>query len=90
MTQTANVTIRLLRQTPWSTSYGNPNLRISVDVDSDVTSDTGVTAGSRQTISGGWGVYEAAQDAKAQLLDSRLGLTAEHMGNRLTNRHKIS
>src|SRR5438067_3258513 len=44
-------------------------VRISVDVDSDVTSDTGVTAGSRQTISGGWGVYEAAQDAKAQLLD---------------------
>jgi CO/xanthine dehydrogenase Mo-binding subunit len=44
-------------------------VRISVDVDSDVTADTGVTAGSRQTISGGWGVYEAAQDAKAQLLD---------------------
>jgi xanthine dehydrogenase molybdenum-binding subunit len=38
-------------------------------VDSDLTSDTGVTAGSRQTISGGWGVYEAAQDAKSQLLD---------------------
>jgi len=38
-------------------------------VDSDVTSDTGVTAGSRQTISGGWGVYEAAQDARTQLLD---------------------
>src|SRR5438445_640668 len=44
-------------------------VRISVDVDSDVTSDTGVTAGSRQTISGGWGVYEAAQDARTQLLD---------------------
>src|SRR5207253_767364 len=44
-------------------------VRIPVEVDSDVTSDTGVTAGSRQTISGGWGVYEAAQDAKAQLLD---------------------
>src|SRR5262249_27066970 len=27
------------------------------------------TAGSRQTISGGWGVYEAAQDARSQLLD---------------------
>jgi len=44
-------------------------VRISHEVDSDMTSDTGVTAGSRQTISGGWGVYEAAQDAKAQLLD---------------------
>ena len=44
-------------------------VRISHEVDSDMTSDTGVTAGSRQTISGGWGVYEAAADAKAQLLD---------------------
>ena len=44
-------------------------VRISHEVDTDVTSDTGVTAGSRQTLSGGWGVYEAAQDAKAQLLD---------------------
>lgn len=44
-------------------------VRINIEVDSDTTSDTGVTAGSRQTISGGWGVYEAAQDARAQLLD---------------------
>jgi CO/xanthine dehydrogenase Mo-binding subunit len=44
-------------------------VRIAIEVDSDVTSDTGVTAGSRQTISGGWGVYEAALDARAQLLD---------------------
>jgi CO/xanthine dehydrogenase Mo-binding subunit len=44
-------------------------VRIAVEVDSDVTPDTGVTAGSRQTISGGWGVYEAALDARAQLLD---------------------
>jgi CO/xanthine dehydrogenase Mo-binding subunit len=44
-------------------------IRISHEVDSDMTSDTGVTAGSRQTISGGWGVYEAADDAKKQLLD---------------------
>jgi len=44
-------------------------VRISIEVDSDVTSDTGVTAGSRQTISGGWGVYEAAQDARTQVLD---------------------
>ncbi len=43
--------------------------RISPDVDSDFTSDTGVTAGSRMTNSGGWGVHLAALDAKAQLLD---------------------
>jgi CO/xanthine dehydrogenase Mo-binding subunit len=41
---------------------------ISPDVDTDFTSDTGNTAGSRQTISGGWGVYEAAIDARQQLL----------------------
>jgi CO/xanthine dehydrogenase Mo-binding subunit len=43
-------------------------VRISHEVDSDMTSDTGVTAGSRQTLSGGWGVYHAAMDAKTQLL----------------------
>jgi CO/xanthine dehydrogenase Mo-binding subunit len=42
---------------------------IAPEVDSDYTADTGVTAGSRQTISGGWGVYEAAIDARNQLLD---------------------
>jgi CO/xanthine dehydrogenase Mo-binding subunit len=52
-------------------------VRISVDVDSDVTADTGVTAGSRQTISGGWGVYEAALDARAQLLDWTVKKLAE-------------
>lgn len=41
---------------------------ISPAVDTDVTADTGITAGSRQTNSGGWGVYEAAMDAKQQLL----------------------
>jgi xanthine dehydrogenase molybdenum-binding subunit len=41
---------------------------ITVDVDSDFTADTGVTAGSRQTLSGGWGVYEAAIDARQQVL----------------------
>lgn len=41
---------------------------ISPDVDTDFTPDTGNTAGSRQTISGGWGVYEAAIDAKNQVL----------------------
>jgi CO/xanthine dehydrogenase Mo-binding subunit len=42
---------------------------ISVAVDSDATSDTGLTAGSRQTNSAGWGMYEAAQDARRQVLD---------------------
>jgi xanthine dehydrogenase molybdenum-binding subunit len=42
---------------------------ITPDVDSDFTADTGNTAGSRQTISGGWGVYEAAMDARNQMLD---------------------
>jgi xanthine dehydrogenase YagR molybdenum-binding subunit len=41
---------------------------ISPDVDTDFTSDTGNTAGSRQTISGGWGAYEAAMDARQQAL----------------------
>lgn len=41
---------------------------ISPDVDTDFTSDTGNTAGSRQTISGGWGIYEAAIDARQQVL----------------------
>ncbi len=43
--------------------------RIAVEVDTDVTADTGITAGSRMTNSGGWGVYEAAIDAKRQLLE---------------------
>jgi xanthine dehydrogenase molybdenum-binding subunit len=44
-------------------------VRIAHEVDSDFTSDTGVTAGSRQVLSGGWGVYEAAISARTQLLD---------------------
>ncbi len=44
-------------------------VKISMEIDTDVTPDTGITAGSRQTNSGGWGVYEAATDAKTQLLD---------------------
>lgn len=43
-------------------------VNISVGVDSAMTVDTGVSAGSRQTNSGGWGVYEAAIDAKNQIL----------------------
>jgi xanthine dehydrogenase molybdenum-binding subunit len=42
---------------------------ISPQVDTDHTIATGNTAGSRQTNSGGWGVYEAAMDAKRQLLE---------------------
>lgn len=45
------------------------NTSITPDVDSDYTADTGVTAGSRQTLSAGWGAYEAALDARQQLLD---------------------
>ena len=37
--------------------------------DTDMTTDTGVTSGSRQTITGGTGVKLAAADAKNQLLD---------------------
>src|SRR2546426_12779151 len=43
-------------------------VRISHEVDSDVTSDTGVTAGSRQTLSGGRGGYRAAPKPTAQLV----------------------
>jgi CO/xanthine dehydrogenase Mo-binding subunit len=43
--------------------------RITPDVDSDYTPDTGVTAGSRQTNSGGWGVHLAGLDARQQLLE---------------------
>jgi CO/xanthine dehydrogenase Mo-binding subunit len=43
-------------------------VNIAVGVDTATTVDTGNTAGSRQTNSGGWGVYEAAMDAKAQIL----------------------
>lgn len=41
---------------------------ITVDVDTDFTADTGNTSGSRQTLSGGWGVYEAAIDARNQVM----------------------
>lgn len=42
---------------------------ITADVDTDVTSDTGSSSGSRQTNTGGWGIYHAAMDAKQQLLE---------------------
>jgi CO/xanthine dehydrogenase Mo-binding subunit len=43
-------------------------VNIAVGVDTHLTVDTGNSAGSRQTNSGGWGVYEAAIDAKNQIL----------------------
>ena len=40
-----------------------------ISADTDMTTDTGVTSGSRQTITGGTGVKLASTDAKNQLLD---------------------
>jgi CO/xanthine dehydrogenase Mo-binding subunit len=53
-----------------SEALGIPFARVGItpDVDTDVTADTGNTSGSRQTLSGGWGVYEAAIDAREQVL----------------------
>src|SRR5260370_39090196 len=45
-------------------------VRISHDVDTDMTSDTGVTAGSRQTLSGGLGRCGCRQRATTQTLCS--------------------
>ncbi|MBI5653768.1 MAG: xanthine dehydrogenase family protein molybdopterin-binding subunit [Chloroflexi bacterium] len=45
------------------------NVRIAYETDTDFSPDTGVTAGSRQTNSGGWGMYQAAADARRQALD---------------------
>ncbi len=42
---------------------------ISASVDTDVTTDTGNTAGSRQTNSAGWGAYQAGMDARKQILE---------------------
>jgi len=57
---------------------------ITMDVDTDVTSSTGGTFGSRMTLSGGWGLYEAAMDARRQILtavaqkiNNDRGITAE-------------
>jgi xanthine dehydrogenase molybdenum-binding subunit len=41
---------------------------ITAEVDTDFTSDAGSTSGSRQTNTGGWGMYEAGIDARQQLL----------------------
>jgi CO/xanthine dehydrogenase Mo-binding subunit len=42
---------------------------IATYVDTDNTTDTGSTSGSRQTNTGGRGIYEAAIDARRQILD---------------------
>jgi xanthine dehydrogenase molybdenum-binding subunit len=52
-------------------SLGVPQSQITITpgVDTDVTTDTGTTAGSQQTNNGGRGMYEAGQDARRQALD---------------------
>jgi len=42
---------------------------IAPEVDTSVTTNTGGTWGSRMTASGGWGILEAARDAKRQILE---------------------
>jgi CO/xanthine dehydrogenase Mo-binding subunit len=42
---------------------------ITPEVDTDVTTDTAGTNGSRQTNTAGWGMYKAGIDAKQQLLE---------------------
>ncbi len=51
-------------------ALGVPLHRVSIAtyVDTDNTTDTGSTSGSRQTNTGGRGIYEAAMDAKRQIL----------------------
>ena len=46
---------------PWD------SITITPYIDTDLSVDTGSSGGSRQTNSGGWGVYDAAIDAKRQL-----------------------
>jgi len=43
---------------------------ITPSIDTDTMTDTGGSGGSRQTNSGGWGVYDAALDARRQLFVS--------------------
>jgi CO/xanthine dehydrogenase Mo-binding subunit len=46
---------------PWD------SVTITPYIDTDTMTDTGGSGGSRQTDSGGWGVYDAALDARRQL-----------------------
>jgi CO/xanthine dehydrogenase Mo-binding subunit len=45
------------------------DVTIATYVDTDNTTDTGSTSGSRQTNTGGRGMYEAAMDARRQILE---------------------
>jgi CO/xanthine dehydrogenase Mo-binding subunit len=45
-------------------------------IDTDTMTDTGGSGGSRQTDSGGWGVYDAALDARKQLFAFAAGKAA--------------
>ena len=46
------------------------SVTIAASVDTDITTDTGVSGGSQQTNSGGWGMYDAAIDARRQLFEA--------------------
>jgi CO/xanthine dehydrogenase Mo-binding subunit len=45
-------------------------VNITPYIGTDLTTDTGGSGGSRQTNSGGWGVYDAALDVRKQLFDA--------------------
>ncbi len=63
-------------------ALGVPMNRVSITayVDTDNTTDTGGTNGSRQTNTGGRGIYEAAMDAKRQILDFAARKIVEEAG----------
>lgn len=72
-------------------TVGIPVAKITItpEVDTDFTRDTAATNGSRQTNAGGWGMYEAALDAKKQLQEwgaRSLGDAARRDGRALTIR----
>jgi CO/xanthine dehydrogenase Mo-binding subunit len=55
---------------------------VVISSDTDVTTDTGVSAGSSQTRSGGMGALKAAEDARRQLFEvvaKQLGVDAEQL-----------
>jgi xanthine dehydrogenase molybdenum-binding subunit len=57
---------------PWERTFITPH------VDTDMTSDTGATNGSRQTNTAGWGIYQAGMDARRQLLEHGAALFIEN------------
>jgi CO/xanthine dehydrogenase Mo-binding subunit len=57
---------------PWERTFITPH------VDTDMTSDTGATNGSRQTNTAGWGIYQAGMDARRQLLEHGANLFMEN------------